>query len=60
MSVVLSLSLFHVENRVSLSRGVHVSCGESCFLVSWCAGDRCGMAGSNEDHGWSKRPGVED
>jgi hypothetical protein len=36
------------------------SCGESCLFVSWCAGGRCGMAGSNEDHGRSRRPGVED
>jgi hypothetical protein len=34
--------------------------GESCLLVSWCAGDRCGMVGSDEDHGRSRRPGVED
>jgi hypothetical protein len=33
---------------------------ESCLLVSWCAGDRCGMACSNEDRGRSKRPGAED
>jgi hypothetical protein len=26
-----------------------VSCGESCLLVSWCVGGRCGMAGSDED-----------
>jgi hypothetical protein len=30
------------------------------LLISWCAGDRCGMAGSNEDHGRSRRPGAED
>jgi hypothetical protein len=30
------------------------------LLVSWCAGDRCGMAGSDEDHGRSRRPSVED
>jgi hypothetical protein len=32
---------------------------ESCLLVSWCASGRCGIAGSNEDHGRSRRPGVE-
>jgi hypothetical protein len=37
-----------------------VSCGESCLLVSWCAGSRCDMAGSDEDHGRSRRPGAED
>jgi hypothetical protein len=34
--------------------------GESCLLVSWCAGGRCGMVCSNEDHGRSRRPGAED
>jgi hypothetical protein len=44
--IVLPLSLFLV--------------GESRLLVLWCAGDRCGMAGSDEDHGRSRRPGAED
>jgi hypothetical protein len=30
------------------------------LLVSWCASDRCDMAGSDEDHGRSRRPSVED
>jgi hypothetical protein len=30
------------------------------LLVSWCVGDRCGMEGSDEDCGRSRRPGVED
>jgi hypothetical protein len=30
------------------------------LLVSWCAGDRCGMMGSDEDHDRSRRPNVED
>jgi hypothetical protein len=30
------------------------------LLVSWRAGDRCGMAGSDEDRDRSRRPGVED
>jgi hypothetical protein len=34
--------------------------GESRFLVSWCAGGRCGMAFSDENRGRSRRPGVED
>jgi hypothetical protein len=34
--------------------------GETHLHVSWCAGDRCNMAGSDEDHGRSRRPGVED
>jgi hypothetical protein len=29
-------------------------------MTSWCAGDRCDMAGSDEDCGRSRRPGVED
>jgi hypothetical protein len=36
-----------------------VSVGESCLIVSWCAGGRCGMAYSNEDHGRSRRPGAK-
>jgi hypothetical protein len=39
---------------------IFVSCGESCLLVSWCVGGRCGMACSDEDRGRSRRPGVED
>jgi hypothetical protein len=34
--------------------------GESCLLISWCAGGRCGMACSDEDRGRSMRPGAED
>jgi hypothetical protein len=34
--------------------------GESCLLVSWCAGDRCSMTGSDENRGRSRRPGAED
>jgi hypothetical protein len=39
---------------------IFVSYGESCLLISWCAGDRCGMAGSNKDHSRSRRLGAED
>jgi hypothetical protein len=39
---------------------IFVSFGESCLLVSWCAGGRCRMACSDEDHGRSRRPGAED
>jgi hypothetical protein len=39
---------------------IFVSFGESCLLVSWCAGVKCGMVGSDEDHGMSRRPGAED
>jgi hypothetical protein len=44
--MVLPLSLFLVR--------------ESCLLVSWCVGNRCDMAGSDEDRGRNRRPGVED
>jgi hypothetical protein len=36
------------------------SCGESRLPVSWCVGDTCDMAGSDEDHGSIRRPSVED
>jgi hypothetical protein len=39
---------------------IFVSLGESRSLVSWCAGGRCGMACSDEDHGRSRRSGAED
>jgi hypothetical protein len=39
---------------------IFVSFGESCLLISWCAGGRCGMACSDEDYGRSNRPGAED
>jgi hypothetical protein len=39
---------------------IFVSLGESCLLVSWCAGGRCGIACSDEDRGRSRRPSAED
>jgi hypothetical protein len=39
---------------------IFVSFVESCLLVSWCAGGRCGMACNDEDRGRSSRPGAED
>jgi hypothetical protein len=45
VSLVLPLSLFHLKNRVCLSRGV---------------GSRCDMAGSDEDRGRSRRSDAED
>jgi hypothetical protein len=39
---------------------IFVSLGESCLLVSWCVGGRCGMAYSDEDRGRSRRPSAED
>jgi hypothetical protein len=37
---------------------ISVLFGESCLHVSWCAGGRCGMTGSDEDRG--RRPRAED
>jgi hypothetical protein len=39
---------------------IFISFGESCLLVSWCAGGKCGMACSDEDRGRRRRPGAED
>jgi hypothetical protein len=39
---------------------IFVSCGESCLLVSWCVGGRCGMVGSDKDRGRSRRASAED
>jgi hypothetical protein len=33
--------------------------GELCLLVSWCAGGRCDMTGSDEDYGRSRKHGAE-
>jgi hypothetical protein len=38
---------------------IFISCGESRLFVSWSAGGRCGIAGSDEDRG-SRIPGVDD
>jgi hypothetical protein len=37
-----------------------ILCGESRLLVSWCVGDRCNMAGSDENLDRSRGPSVED
>jgi hypothetical protein len=37
-----------------------VSHGEMCLLVSWCVGDRCGMAGRDDNRGRSRRLGADD
>jgi hypothetical protein len=39
---------------------IFISFEESCLLVSWCAGGRCGMACSGKDHGSSRGSGAED
>jgi hypothetical protein len=53
---------FEFESGIVLSyfSFIFVSFGESCLLVSWCAGGRCGMMCNDEDHGRSRRPGAED
>jgi hypothetical protein len=38
---------------------IFVSFTELRLLVSWCAGGRCDMASSDEDHGKSRRPSAE-
>jgi hypothetical protein len=39
---------------------IFVLFGESCLLVSCCAGGRCGMVSSDEKRGRSMRPSAED
>jgi hypothetical protein len=39
---------------------IFVLFGESYLLISCCEGDRCGMVGSDENHGRSRRPSLED
>jgi hypothetical protein len=39
---------------------ISVLFGESCLLVLWCVGGRCGMTGSDEYHDRSRRPSTED
>jgi hypothetical protein len=39
---------------------IFVSFGESCLLVLWCAGGRCDMVCSDEDHDMSRRSDAED
>jgi hypothetical protein len=53
---------FEFESRIVLFcfSFIFVSFGELCLLVSWCAGDRCGMACSDEDRDSSRRLGAED
>jgi hypothetical protein len=57
------LSCFEFESRKFLVVLPHyhvILFRKSCLLVSWCAGDRCGMMGSDENRGRSRRPGAED
>jgi hypothetical protein len=54
--------MFEFESRIILFyfSFIFVSFGESRLLVSWCAGDRCGMTCSDEDRDRSRRHGAED
>jgi hypothetical protein len=56
------LARFEFECRIVLFcfSFTFVSFGESCLLVSWCAGGRCGIACSDEDRGRSRKPDAED
>jgi hypothetical protein len=58
---VIDLPLFEFEFRIfQLFYPIICSCGESRLLVSWYVGNRCNMAGSDEDLGRSRRPAAED
>jgi hypothetical protein len=54
--------MFEFESRIVsfYFSSIFVSVRESCLLVSWCAGGRCDLVRSDEDHGRSRRPSVED
>jgi hypothetical protein len=54
--------MFEFESRIVsfCFSFIFVSFGESRLLVSLCAGGRCGMVCSDEDHGRSRRLGAED
>jgi hypothetical protein len=56
------LARFEFKSRIVLFflSFTFVSFGESRLLVSWCAGDRYGMACSDEDRDRSRRPDAED
>jgi hypothetical protein len=56
------LARFEFESRIAsfCFYFIFLSFRESRLLVSWCAGGRCDMACSDEDHDRSRRPGAED
>jgi hypothetical protein len=51
---------FEFESGTVCFTFIFVLFGESCLLVSWCAGSKCGMACSDKDHDRSRKPGAED
>jgi hypothetical protein len=48
------MARFEFESGMFLFFLTFSSFGESCLLVSWCAGGRCDMACSDEDRGTSR------
>jgi hypothetical protein len=54
------LSWFEFESGRLHCSTLLCSSRESHLLVLWCVGDRCDMAGSDEDLGRSRRPSAED
>jgi hypothetical protein len=57
---VIDFTWFEFESRKFQCFYPIMSCGETCLIVSWCVGDRCGVADSNEDRGGSRWLGAED
>jgi hypothetical protein len=54
--------MFEFESRIVsfCFSSIFVLFRESCLVISWCAGGRCGIAYSDEDRGNSVRPSAED
>jgi hypothetical protein len=60
MSHCLGEVCIRIRDSFVLFFFIFVSFRESRLLVSWCAGRRCGIACSDEDHGRSRRTSAED
>jgi hypothetical protein len=58
--LVLLLPRFEFKSRKLRWFYPYLSCVENCVCLSWCACDRCDIAGSDEDRGRSRRAGVDD
>jgi hypothetical protein len=55
------MPMIEFEFRTCLLFYLHLClCGETCLLISWCTGGRCGMVDSDDDHDRSRRPGAGD
>jgi hypothetical protein len=59
MSHWLNEVWIRIRNRFVCFTFIFLSYGESCLLISWCAGGRCGMTYSDEDRSKSRRPAAE-